>query len=113
MCRGKAGESYEYTFASTDPNGDDVYYYIKWGDYGIENRIGPYASGEKVRINHTREEKGTYIIKARAIDPDNHWGLWSELEVTMPKSLNVYHRWLERFPRLQRVLDVLGRVYIS
>jgi outer membrane protein assembly factor BamB len=102
---GKPGEQYEYTFTSTDPNGDDVYYYVALGVYRVENMIGPYKSGEKVSINHTWEEKGTYIIKARAIDPDNHWGEWSELEVTIPKSKNIgYLEWLEKFPRMNKEL---------
>ncbi len=109
---GKAEKPYNYRFSSTDPNGDDVYYYIRWGDFGVENMIGPYESGEEVSINHTWEEKGTYIIKARAIDPDNHWGPWSELEVTIPKSKNMnYLEWLEKFPRINKELyDLNGNL---
>jgi len=32
---GAVSVSYEFTIVSTDPDGDDVYYYIDWGD-GIQ-----------------------------------------------------------------------------
>jgi len=41
---GVVGEEYEYTCVSTDPEDDDVYYYIDWGDGNVEDWIGPYAS---------------------------------------------------------------------
>lgn len=30
---GKAGTEYEYTFTTIDSEGDDIYYYIEWGDF--------------------------------------------------------------------------------
>ena len=108
---GKAGEVYKYKFTSTDPNGDDVYYYIEWEDGSDTGWIGSYPSGEEITLNHTWEEKGTYTIRARAKDTDNLWGAWGDLEVTMPKNQQVsnmwFLRWLERFPILQKILYVL------
>jgi len=99
---GEAGVEYEYTFSTMDPNDDDVYYYIEWGDGEFTDWIGPYDSGEEVIISYTWDEKGTYTIKARAKDTDNLWGPWGELEVTMPVNQPVQYpliQWLlERFP---------------
>ena len=43
---GKNGTAYQYTFSATDPDGDDVYYYLNWGDTywdgGAVGWIGPY-----------------------------------------------------------------------
>jgi len=83
---GRIRVEYEYTFSSNDPNGDDVFYYIDWGDGEFTDWIGPYDSGQQITVSHTWSEKGTYNIKARAKDTDNLWGPWGELEVTMPMS---------------------------
>jgi hypothetical protein len=50
--------------------------------------IGPYESSEEVVLSHKWRTEGKYIINARAIDPDNHWGPSGELEVKMPLSLD-------------------------
>jgi len=63
---GRFKRSYDYTFTTTDPNVDDVYYYIEWGDGAVENWIGPYSSGEEVVVSHTWDEQDTYTIRARA-----------------------------------------------
>jgi len=107
---GKAGKEYEYKFKSTDPNGDDVYYYIEWGDGKIEDWIGPIPSGEEIRVTHTWDEKGSYTIKARAKDTNNLWGPWGELEVTMPKNQNrqMHNSWfLQNHPRMFPILRQL------
>ena len=111
---GVAGEEYEYTLSTIEPNGDDVYYYIEWGDGEYEDWFGPFASGEEVVISHTWDEQDTYTIRARAKDTDNLWGPWGELEVTMPVNQPVQYPLLElfreRFPLLYqlfiRVLEV-------
>jgi len=100
---GVTGEEYEYIFSTIDPNGDDVYYNIDWGDGHFEDWFGPYASGEEVVVSHTWDEQDTYTIRARAKDTNNLWGPWGELEVTMPVNQHSYSfpllQWLlERFP---------------
>jgi outer membrane protein assembly factor BamB len=99
---GEAGVEYNYTFRATDPNGDNVSYYIEWGDREFTDWIGPYQSGEDVIISHTWVEQDTYTIKARSKDINNLWGSWGELEVTMPVNQPYqfpFIQWLlERFP---------------
>jgi len=105
---GNTGVEYEYTFGSIDPNGDDVFFNIEWGDGQIEDWFGPYDSGEEVVVSHTWDEQGTYTIRARAKDTNNLWGPWGELEVTMPVnqqySSSLFHRFLERFPNAFPIL---------
>ena len=94
---GKPGIEYEYTFFSNDPNGDDLYYYIDWGDGNTKDWFGPYESGEIVTVSHTYEKKsinpeplGTkYIIKAKAKDIYDSESDWGEFEVTMPRTKSV------------------------
>jgi hypothetical protein len=99
---GKAGVLYEYTFNSVDLHGDELYYYINWGDGSNSGWIGPYPSGDDVKVSHAWS-KGTYNIKAKTADDpcgDGHGspgnsgdGLESEWSdpypIAMPKSNNL------------------------
>ncbi|EMR74826.1 PDK repeat-containing protein [Thermoplasmatales archaeon SCGC AB-540-F20] len=107
LTSGKPGVEYEYTFVSTDDDNDELYYLIDWGD-GIEDETSVFPSGVEAHANHTWTNKGTYIIKAKAKDSYMAESEWGTLEVTMPKNQNMWFlHWLERFPILQMILDVL------
>jgi len=99
---GDTGTEYEYTFVTTDPDSDDIYYWIEWGDGQIEKWLGPYDSGEEVKVKHEWGEEGTYTIKAQAKDTNGLIGPWGTLEVTMPVNQQVTNpllqMLLERFP---------------
>ncbi len=82
---GKVREKQEFTVTTVDPDGDDVYYYIDWGDNTSTGWIGPYPSGEEVKVNHTWREKGYFIIKVKAKDPDGEESDWEWLKITMSK----------------------------
>jgi outer membrane protein assembly factor BamB len=101
-------KKHEYTFTATDPNDDDVYYYIEWGDHDVKDWFGPFPSGEEVRVNHTYGWEGTYTIKARAKDVNDFWGPYGKLQVTVPRTRTTsFHWFLERFPLLERLLSLL------
>ena len=100
---GNAGKAYTYTFSSTDPDGDDVYYCVNWSDDAGEVCIGPFASGEEVTTTHTWPEKGTYVINVKARDIYQAESNWGTLTVTMPYSYKIpfvsfWMKVLERFP---------------
>jgi len=78
---GTAGKDYDYKFNSTDPNGDDVRYFIDWGDTITEWTVY-YPSGSEVNLSHSWE-KGTYNITAKAQDIYGAEGPEGTLEVTM------------------------------
>ncbi|UCD13323.1 MAG: M28 family peptidase, partial [Thermoplasmatales archaeon] len=61
-------EEYEFTFVTTDPEGDDVYYYVEWGDDTHSEWFGPYNSGEEATATHTWTLEGDYEIRAKAKD---------------------------------------------
>jgi hypothetical protein len=117
---GKAGTEYPYTISTTDPNNDDVYYFVNWGDDKDTGWIGPYHSGESVSVKHTWSEKGTYTIKAKAKDTNGFESEWKELSVTMPRNrainsplfLQFLQNFLENhpnlFPVLQKIIQRLG-----
>jgi hypothetical protein len=105
---GKIGTEYEYTFVSTDPEGDNITYCIDWGDNTSEFCIGPYPSDEEASAKHIWSEEGTYIIKAKAKDIYGAESDWAKLEVSMPKThihntiIELLLKMLERFPFFEK-----------
>ncbi len=81
---GKAGEEYEYTFKSSDPENDELYYFINWSDNTSEEWIGPYASKFDLKLFHNWSEQGTYLIQAKVRDKYGDESNWSTIEVSMP-----------------------------
>jgi len=65
---GKVGIKYDYTFVTTDNDGDNLTYIVDWGDGTPVELFGPAASGEEVTGSYTWEEKGKYIIIVKAKD---------------------------------------------
>jgi outer membrane protein assembly factor BamB len=107
---GKPKVEYEYTFSAIDPNDDDVYYYIEWGDGKKTDWSGPYNSSEEVTFSHTWNKQGNYTIRTRAKDVHNLWGNWATLEVSMPKNKSIntpFLNFLENHPRMFPLLRQL------
>ena len=87
---GKPREEQEYDIKTTDPDGDDVYYYVDWGDNTTSGWIGPYKSGEKITVTHTWNEKGSYTIKVKAKDIYDAESNWCLFKISMYRNL-LYH----------------------
>lgn len=111
---GKSGTSYDYTFVSTDPDGDTVSYYIKWGDGSETPWTSLQPSGSPgYTEGHTYSTKDTFTIEAKTKDSYGMESDWSTLVVTMPKSKPIFNNfntinWLfERFPNLFPILRYL------
>lgn len=106
---GKAGEDYEYTFKSVDPEGANVSYYITWGDGSGPGWIGPYPSGEAIVLSYNWS-KGTYTIKAKARDQYYQESGETIYKITMPKNKPFVSsfpllNWLfEQFPNMFPIL---------
>ena len=82
---GLTGEEYEYIVSTTDPEGEDVYYKIDWGDGTFSDWIGPNASGEEVIAKHTWYKDATFKIRVKAKDINGYQTRWSNpMVVTMP-----------------------------
>jgi outer membrane protein assembly factor BamB len=109
--KGKIEKTCNYTFTSTSPLANNLFYQIDWGNGTLTDWLGPYNSGEPVTLSHSWSEKGNYTIRARAKDTDNRWGPWGQLEVTMPYSYEpqfpFIHWLLERFPNAFPLLRYL------
>jgi hypothetical protein len=106
---GKHDVSYNFTFTSTDPDGDNVFLWIEWGD-GCPSSgwLGPYHPGEPVLVAHTFP-KGTWTISCQAKDIYNATSDWGTLKVSMPLSNALPHmgfleNLLARFPNAFPIL---------
>ena len=82
--KGKAGIEYEYDFCSSDPDGDDIYYFIDWGDGTVEDWFGPFPSNTCITEKHTWATDGTYTIKCKARDTNQAESDYGRLNVQMP-----------------------------
>jgi hypothetical protein len=109
---GKTGVSYNYNFVTADPDGNDVYYRIDWGDGSpVTEWYGPYHSGQVIIVSQTFSKAGTFIIKCQAKDTYNVSSDWGQLEVTMPVSINLpplFHQLIEKlFERFPHAFPIL------
>ena len=111
--KGKHDVGYNFTFTSTDPDGDTVYYWIEWGD-GCPSAgwLGPYPSGQTVTVTHTFP-RGTWTISCQAKDIYNATSDFGTLKVTMPLLLSfpwngflelVFAKFPHAFPVLRSLL---------
>ena len=105
---GQKDTEYEYTFSTLDPDGDDLYYYIEWGDDKIEEWIGPYDTGENLMVSHIWDEEDIYIIRVKVKDEFGAESDWATLEISVPKikGINlIFLRFLDQYPNLLPLLQ--------
>ena len=84
--RGKINTYYNYTFYATDPDNDEIYYLVHWGDGIVFYWMGPYKSGEKITLSYCFQlmpelKYNELIISARAKDIHDECGEWGHLNV--------------------------------
>lgn len=65
---GRAGVNYSYSITATDPDGNQIYYQIEWGDHTSKETLGPYTSGYPTPVNHNWNNAGRYTIQVTARD---------------------------------------------
>ena len=74
---GNTGEELSFSVAGDDPDLDEVYYKICWGDGTTSDWLGPFESGESTGATHIWEGSGEYTVKAKAKDEhgaESDWG---------------------------------------
>jgi hypothetical protein len=81
---GKPGKAYLFRMQTTDTNGDNVYYYVDWGDNTTSGWIGPFNSRVEATTTHTWNEQGTYNVKVKAKDVPGDESEWGTMDVVMP-----------------------------
>ena len=73
---------YTYTTSTTDPEGDNIYYELNWGD-GTTSTVGPYASGVTASASHQWKRPQSYQVNVRAKDFDAWSGYSGAIPVTL------------------------------
>ena len=111
--RPKVGVLYGYTFVTTDPNEDNVSYYIDWGDGAIEEWIGPFESGQEVLVCHAWNKSGTYFFRCKAKDhPQEAESDWFVQLIKVPPVNKIvsnpfFLRFIKRFFLLQKLFYLI------
>jgi nitroreductase len=108
---GKIKNEYNYTIVTSDPDGDNISYYIEWGDDTTSGWLGPVASGTEVVQSHTWTKKGTYTVRGKAKDTFGAESAWATLQVTMPLGLEYrspfWEIFFERFPHAFPIIQYI------
>ena len=81
-----SGETMEFTFVTTDPNNDRVYYYIEWGDGNTEKWVGSYNSGSVKTFSHTNNNKDKFLIRCIVKVVHDEESEWGSLEFNIPRN---------------------------
>jgi len=110
---GKRDETYEYSSSTTDNEGDQIYYLFSWGDGTDSGWLGPKNSGETCKASHKWSSEGSFQVKVKAKDTEEHVSVWSDsLTVSISKSKNTksyltrfLENLIERFPAMARLLE--------
>ena len=111
---GIPGVEYDFTFVSTDPEGEDVYYCVSWGccGGGDFHTYGPYESGVEVILSHSWPEKGTYIIHAYAKDIHEAESGTVSFEITMPRGRHLSNTlFISLFEQIPNAFPILRYLF--
>ena len=106
---GKAGTEYNYSFVSTDPDVDEISYFIDWGDNTSTGWTSILPSGEVFNSSHNWSKRGYYVIKAKAKDTYGAECDWETFEISMLKIKTIntplfLQRLFHRFSIFQKIL---------
>jgi hypothetical protein len=109
---GDLGVGYEYEVSYEDPEGDDVFFKINWGDGRIQNWDGPYKSGEVVKYTHCWSPisfpgGGYFNIMVQAKDSHNLLSRISKFEISMNRKNDV-----SIHPILSAILNQISELLI-
>lgn len=107
---GKIGAKYCFNFVSIDPEGNDIWYYIRWGDFSNRKWDGPYKSGTEITRSYKWWKRGNYTITAKAMDWYAEESGLSEFNINIhfsrAKLDSYWLRFLDIFPILHILLHL-------
>jgi len=95
---------YQLSVTTIDPEGDDLEYYVDWGDLTHTGWIGPYQSGETISINHTWNAESIFTVKAKARDIFGSESDWSDLFIINISEITTHRAFLGGFGTDKRIV---------
>jgi hypothetical protein len=110
---GKPDEEYTFTFVTTDPNGDDIEYYVDWGDGNFEDWDGPFSSGQGSSASHTWTDKNVFTIKVKAKDTQGAEGPWGVHKINIVKSKSRAFTFVQLLQGILKAFPVLEQILIN
>jgi hypothetical protein len=109
---GRTGAEIEYTFSSDDPECEELYFRIDWGDGEVEDWIGPFVSGEKLKLSHIWSESGKYSIKVKAKDINDLESDWGTLNVNIPRNRIITNSFFQLFwKHFTNLIYITGKIF--
>jgi hypothetical protein len=78
----EADIEYEFNFSAVDPEKEEIYYNISWGDGNYSGWFGPYNSSEKVKITHIWNVEGSYKVRFKTKNENGVESYWMPKEET-------------------------------
>jgi agmatine/peptidylarginine deiminase len=113
---GKTGIPYTYTFTSSEPDGEDVSYYIEWGDGTITDWTDFQSPDTAYSEDHTWDTHETFEIRAKAKDVNGAESGWATLKVTIPRNKGLFNRpiftrLVDYFPNIISILRLIQNLY--
>ncbi len=74
---GVINEMYTFHAVTTEPDGENIYYFFDWGDGSNSGWLGPYNSGQEGVAQKSWSAEGTYTVRAKAKDINQVSSGWS------------------------------------
>ena len=65
---GLINQEYSFNTVTSEPDGEDVYYYFDWGDGTNSGWLGPYPPDTPISTTNAWDAKGSYNIRVKARD---------------------------------------------
>jgi hypothetical protein len=113
---GIVGKPYEFFFSAVDPDGDNVSFYIEWGDGTSTGWTRFYPPGMDCKCSHAWFKMLRYNLRAKAKDIHGNESDWGRMSIRIPRNkafnlnFNLLESLFERFPNLFPMLRHLLRL---
>lgn len=86
---GEVDEELTFQVVTGDYNGDNIFYWIDWGDGSNTGWVGPFPSDVEQEFTHAWSSEGDYEVKAKAKDDnesdESNWGNILTVNITPAK----------------------------